>query len=76
MQLKRARLPTSELVLFYCSSIRSVLVYAVPVFYYSLPMYLKTELERVLAIIFPGMDYSDALDGTGLPSVERYNENT
>ena len=53
----------------------------VPVFgYYSLPMYLKTELERVqkraLAIIFPGMDYSDALAGTGLPSVERYNENT
>ena len=64
----------------YCSCIRSVLVYAVPVFYYSLPMYLKTELERVqkraLAIIFPGMDYSDALAGTGLPSVERYNENT
>ena len=64
----------------YCSCIRSVLVYAVPVFYYSLPMYLKTELERVqkraLAIIFPGMDYSNALADTGIPSVERYNENT
>ena len=56
VQLKRARLLKSELVLFYCSGIRSVLVYAVPVFYYSPPMYLKTELEhvqkRALAIIF------------------------
>ena len=79
VQLKRARLPTSELVLFYCTCIRSVLSYAVPVFYYSLPLYLKTELERVqkraLAIIFPGIDYSDALVSAELPSIERYNEN-
>ena len=48
-------------------------------FYYSLPLYLKTELERVqkraLAIIFPGIDYSDALVSAELPSIERYNEN-
>ena len=48
-------------------------------FYYSLPLYLKTELERVqkraLAIIFPGIDYSDALFSAELPSIERYNEN-
>ena len=71
VQLKRARLPTSELVLFYCTCIRSVLSYAVPVFYYSLPLYLK----MALAIIFPGIDYSDALVSAELPSIERYNEN-
>ena len=79
VQLKRVRLPTSELVLFYCTCIRSVLSYTVPVFYYSLPLYLKTELERVqkraLAIIFLGIDYSDALVSAELPSIERYNEN-
>lgn len=79
VQLKRAGLPTSDLVLFYCICIRSVVSYAIPVFYYSLPLYIKTELERVqkrvVAIIFLGIDYTDALVSTELPSIEHYNEN-
>ena len=45
--------------------IRSVLMYAVLVFYQALPLYLKYEIERVqkraLSIIYPGILYSDAL---------------
>ena len=51
VQLKRARLPCRDLVLFYVTCIRSILVYAAPVFFYALPMarYLRCKLsmERV-----------------------------
>ena len=51
VQLKRARLPCRDLVLFYVTCIRSILVYAAPVFFYALPIakYLRCELsmERV-----------------------------
>ena len=47
VQLKRAKLPGRDLVLFYATCIRSVLVYAAPVFLYALPKYLLCELERV-----------------------------
>ena len=36
VQLKRARLPVKDLVLFYTSCVRSVMDYAVPAFYHSL----------------------------------------
>ena len=56
-QLKRAGICASDLVLFYCSAIRSVLEYACEVFHFSLPSYLSEELERIekraLRIIFP-----------------------
>ena len=48
--------------LFYTSCVRSVMDYAVPAFYHSLPQYLKNELirleKRAISIINPGMDYS------------------
>ena len=47
VQLKRAKLPRTDLVLFYATCIRSILVYASPVFFYALPKYLQCELERV-----------------------------
>ena len=54
---KRAKVPCEDLRLFYTTCIRSVLDYAVPVFYYSLPKYLTHELERIqkraLAIMCP-----------------------
>ena len=46
-QLKRAGICASDLVLFYCSTIRSVLEYACQVFHSSLPYYLSEELERI-----------------------------
>ena len=47
MQRKRARVPAEDLVAFYCACIRSSLDYACPVFHYSLPQYLQSELESV-----------------------------
>jgi len=78
VQLKRAKLPCKDLVLFYITCIRSILTYAVPVFHYALPMYLQRELERVqeraLSIICAGLDYKQALDVAGIPTIVSYNE--
>ena len=47
VQLKRARVPLQDLVLFYTSCVRSVTGYAIPVFYNPLPQYLTNELLRI-----------------------------
>ena len=47
VQLKRAKLPCRDVVLFYATRRRSILVYAAPVFFYAMPRYLQCELERV-----------------------------
>ena len=47
VQLKRAKLPCRDVVLFYATCRRSILVYAAPVFFYAMPRYLQCELERV-----------------------------
>ncbi|XP_068697704.1 uncharacterized protein [Montipora foliosa] len=47
VQLKRARVPLQDLVLFYTSCVRSVTEYAIPAFYNALPLYLKNELLRI-----------------------------
>jgi hypothetical protein len=64
VQLKRAKLPIEDLVLFYITCIRFVIDYAIPEFYCSLPQYLKSELvrleKRALSIITPGQDYQTA----------------
>ena len=72
IQLKRAHVPTSDLVTYFCACIRSSLVHACPVFHYSLPKYLQVELEsvqrRALSCIFPRVHFSDALQLAGLES--------
>ena len=72
-QLKRAGICASDLVSFYCSTIRSVLEYACQVFHSSLPYYLSEELERIqkraLRIIFPYASYNSALKEAGIPSL-------
>ena len=40
VQLKRAKLPCRDLVLFYAICTRSILVYSAPVFFYALTKYL------------------------------------
>ena len=59
VQLKRAHVLAEDLVTYHCACIRSSLDYACPVFHYSLPQYLQSELEsiqkRALACIFPRM---------------------
>ena len=49
-----------------------------PVFFYALPNYLQSELERVqtraLSIIFPSLSYDEALDEAGIPTIISYRE--
>ena len=49
-----------------------------PVFFYALPKYLQSELERVqtraLSIIFPSLSYDEALDEAGIPTIISYRE--
>ena len=64
-QLKRAKIKSKELALFYTLCIRSVADYAIPAFYYSLLQYQKNDLIRLeiraIAIIIPNVEYRDAL---------------
>ena len=73
VQLKRAKLPCWDLVLFYATCIRSILVYAATVFCYALPKYLQCELERVqkraLSVIRSSLSYDEAFDEAGIPTI-------
>ena len=46
-QLKRAKVPPKDMLLFYTTCIRPVLEYACPVFHNSLPQYLSNEMESL-----------------------------
>ena len=62
--LKRVGLATSDLVLVYCSIVRSIVEYASPV-WAAIPLYLDELIESVqrkaLKIIFGRVDYTEAL---------------
>ena len=45
VQLKRAKIPTKEIVNFYCCCVRPVLEYACEVFHFALPKYLSDNIE-------------------------------
>jgi hypothetical protein len=72
-QLKRAKLPANDLILFYSTCIRPVIEYACQAFHDSLPKYLSDELERLqkraFRIIFPDQHYKEALRNTNTPSL-------
>ena len=63
-QLKRAKVPPKDMLLFYTTCIRPVLEYACPVFHHSLPQYLSNEMKRLqkraLRIIKPDLSYAEA----------------
>ncbi len=54
--------------------IRSILTYAIPVFFYALPKYLQNELgrlqRRALSIINPGLTYHEALSESNIPTID------
>ena len=72
-QLKRAGVAVRERFHIYVASIRSVIEYAAPVWFFSAPAYLIGQLEaiqrRVLKIILPEYKYSDALHTASIPTV-------
>ncbi len=61
-QLKRAKVPSNDLVNLYVTCIRSLLLYSCQVFHFNLPEFLNIMLERAMNIIY-GYDvpYSEAL---------------
>ena len=65
VQLNRAKVPCNDLGLFYITCVKSVLDYAIPLYYHSHPKYLVNELERVqkraLKIMCPSLSYDEAL---------------
>ena len=79
-QLKRSKVAEKELLTFYKTCIRPITEYACPVFHNRLPTYLSDELERIqkraMQIIFPNMNYQDALKNSNLlSSYERRDPN-
>ena len=78
IQLKRSNVSLKDLVLFYITCIRSVLTYAVPVFFDGLPNYMKIELERVqkraFSIMCPNIPYIQALQEANIPTIIDYCE--
>lgn len=71
--LKRARVPLTDIVNFYCTTIRPILEYCAPVLHHALSAYLNEDIERiqkrVLSIISPEMSYWECLDSLGLPTL-------
>ena len=69
--LKRVGLGTNDLVLVYCSIVRSIVEYASPV-WAAIPLYLDELIESVqrkaLKIIFGWVNYTEALVLAGLES--------
>ena len=78
-QLKRAKLPSYDLLFFYKTCIHPVAEYASPVFHNALPQYLSDVLEklqkRALRIVYPDLSYTQALDVSGITTLyERRDE--
>ena len=73
-QLKRAKVPTNDLLSFYTTCIRPVAEYACPVFHTALPQYLSDQLERLqkraLRIISTNnLSYRQALEVFNIPTL-------
>lgn len=77
-QLKRAKVPSEDMLLFYTTCIRPVLEYACPVFHHSLPQYLSNEMERLqkraLRMIQPDLSYAEALVALDVASLYERRE--
>jgi len=69
----------SDIVIIYCSVIRSVLEYACPVWHPGLTQKQDKDIERVqkrsLKLIFPELTYTEALAETGLEKLSTRREN-
>ena len=72
-QLKRAKVPPHDMLLFYTTCIPPVIEYACPVFHHSLPQYLSNEIERLqkraLRIILSDLSFAEALVALDITSL-------
>ena len=71
--LKRAGVPSTNIISFYCATVRPVLEYCSSVFHHALPQYLSADIERVqkraLSIINPRKTYEDNMDQFSLTTL-------
>ena len=62
--------PKQDIITFYVTCVRPVLGYSCQVFHFALPAYLSDAIERVqkrvLAIIYPNINYAVSLDLSGI----------
>ena len=79
-QLKRAKVPISEIICFYCTCIRPVVEYASSVFHYAIPNCLCKHIEqiqrRAMRIIFPTKSYAEALLHSKLLTLKERRQRT
>ena len=72
--LKRAKVPTRDIISFYLTCIRPVFEYCAPFYHHALPDYLSNYIEhvqkRALSIISPGLLYLDNLSLFNLNSLK------
>ena len=77
-ELKRAGVSCNDLVLFYCSTIKSVLEYFCMIFHRSLPRYLSEDLEciqkRAMRISLPDYKHRDALKRANIDTLYHRRE--
>ena len=77
--LKRANVPAHDVIYFYRTCIRPVLEYCAPLYHHALPDYLSKDIERIqlraLAIITPGLSYSESLLLYNMVSLEHRRSN-
>ena len=78
VQLRWAKVPLQDLVLFYVPCIRLVVDYEILAFYHSQPQYLKSELvhleKRARSIIMADLNYYIALEGLGVKPMKDHHE--
>ena len=76
--LRKAGVPSSDIVNFYCTCVRPLLEYCAPVFHQAIPSYLSEDLERIqkraLNVISPGHSYCDNLARFGLKTLQSRRE--
>ena len=77
--LKRANVPAHDIICFYRTCIRPVLEFCAPLYHHALPDYLTKDIERIqrraLAIITPGLSYSESLLLYNMVSLEHRRSN-
>ena len=73
-QLKRAKVPVSEMICFYCTCIQPIVEYASLAFPYAIPNYLCKLIEqiqrRAMKIVFPNKSYVEAFSHSKLLTLE------
>ena len=77
--LKQAGVPQKDILEMYMSRIRPVIEYGCEAWHPGLTQYLERDIESIqkcaFNIIYKGVDYSEALEMSGIPSLKERRQN-